>query len=392
MGYDHGCAGAGCKRELTLDGGVWNDERSPGKRNMTARERFLAQFRGDGERGPVYVPDLTLWYDWHAEQATLPPQWRGFTLPEIARAMGVPIWLRVFPGRVGTSGVDVTVTEERGERVIRFQTSTTTLVSRWTLGPDGDWWQTEYPVKRREDLPAVLEIASARSYVFDGRPVADAREAVGDDGVVALELPRRPYSDLLHEFLGWSEGLLYLREPIINEIVAILEQKLQTFAEQVAQLPGEIVFSPDNLDGQFISPKAFERYLAPSYEQTAAVMRAGEKRLVVHVGGPIRHLVAPMAQAGVDGFEGIAGVPQSDLTLADARQSAGPGVTLWGGIPQDYLLEQHERERLERAVEQAVTQMRGDGRVIIGVADRVPVAAELSRLEAIPALIERFAL
>ena len=39
-----------------------------------------------------------------------------------------------------------------------------------------------------------------------------------------------------------------------------------------------------------------------------------------------------LAEAGVDGVEGIAGPPQSDITLAEARQLAGPGITLWGGI------------------------------------------------------------
>ena len=91
----------------------------------------------------------------------------------------------------------------------------------------------------------------------------------------------------------------------------------------------------------------------------------------------------------MDGIEGIAGPPQGDLTLAQAREIAGPELTLWGGIPQDFLPGTRKREQFEASVAQAVQEASGDDRVILGVADRVPVDAELSRLEAVPSLIER---
>jgi len=220
--------------------------------------------------------------------------------------------------------------------------------------------------------------------------VARLESLVGDDGIVALELPRRPYSDLLHEFLGWSGGLMLLREPLVEGILSALETELQRIVEAVARLPGRVALSLDNLDGQFISPRAFEEHLGESYRRTAEVLHEQGKHLVVHVGGPIKRLLAPLAAAGVDAIEGVAGPPQSDASLAEARDLAGPEVTLWGGIPQDYLLEAREWGELEAAVAAAVRDARDDGRMILGVADRVPVDAELSRLEALPSLVERF--
>jgi hypothetical protein len=155
----------------------------------------------------------------------------------------------------------------------------------------------------------------------------------------------------------------------------------------VAQLPGYLVFSPDNLDGQFISPKAFRTHLADSYRLTTETLGQQGKRLVVHIGGPVGHLLPSLVQSGVDGFEGIAGAPQSDLSLAEARALCGPQPTLWGGIPQDYLLDTHEDQEFRAAVTQAVQQARGDARTILGIADRVPVRAETSRLEALPTLV-----
>jgi hypothetical protein len=356
---------------------------------MTLKADILSRFSGEANERPLYLPDLTLWYEWHQKKDTLPDKWKGYSLPEIARAMGTPVWLVTRPWRVETTGVEIVTTEQEGERVIRSETSAGTLVARWTRGPDGDWWQTEYPVKSLEDLPAAMELIKARTYVLDSTELAQLEAMVGDDGIVAIEIPRRPYSDLLHEFVGWEEGLMLLGEPAIAEINAILETKLQQFMPEVAQLPGQIIFSPDNLDGQFISPPVFQEYLTDSYRLTAEVLHAQGKYLLVHVGGPIKHLLTPLAEVGVDGLKGIAGIPQSNASLTAAREITGPEMTLWGGIPQDLLLNAHDEQAFEDAVRQAVQETLGDSRMILGVADRVPVEAELSRLEAIPTLIEQ---
>ena len=358
---------------------------------MSLKKEILSRFSGAAGERPLYLPDLTLWYDWHKQRDTLPDKWRGYTLPQVARAMGVPIWLVARPWRVETVGAEIVTTEQNEERVIRFETSVGTLTARWAVGPDGDWWQTEYPVKSSESLAAVLEVVRARSYVIDPAELARLEAAVGDDGVLALEIPRRPYSDLLHEFLGWSEGLLLLRREraVIQEINGILETELQRIVQAVAALPGLLVLSPDNLDGQFISPKAFREYLADSYQRTTEALHQHNKHLIVHIGGPTRHILAPLAAAGVDGIEGLAGPPQGDVSLIEAREISGPGLTLWGGIPQDFVVDTHDRNAFEAAVQQAAQEARSDSRMVLGVADRVPVDAELSRLEAIPSLIEQ---
>ena len=174
---------------------------------MKTRTNILSRFSDTPNDSLLFLPDLTLWYKWHTSHGTLPEKWKTLSLPEIARDFGFPVWLTVRPWSVETPGIEITTTEERGERIIRTETSAGVLISRWSLGPDADWWQTEYPVKNAEDLKAVLELARSMTYTPDATELTRLAEMVGDEGVVALELPQRPYSDLLHNFLGWSEGL-----------------------------------------------------------------------------------------------------------------------------------------------------------------------------------------
>jgi hypothetical protein len=347
---------------------------------------FLARLDGESSDTPMYLADLTLWYRWHKERGSLPEEWQGYSLPQIARLLGTPLWWPVSAWRAETPGVEVVTIEQGGERSIRYETASGTLIEHWSLGPDGDWWQTGYPLRSGRDLPAARELVQARSYVVDTTEWDRWQAMVGDEGILALALPKTPYSDLLHTLLGWSEGLMLLmgdeRDPILD-LLEVMETKYQALVGELACLPGAVAYAPDNLDGQFIPPAAFRHHMAESYRQTAATMHAGDKRLIVHVGGMCRHLLAPLAAAGVDGVEGVAGPPQSDAPLARAREMAGAGVLLWGGIPQDFVLGTCPEAGFRVAVREAADYARTDGRVMLGVADRVPVDAQLDRLRAI---------
>ena len=369
---------------------------------MPFKTDILSRFSGEVDGDPFYVPDLTLWYDTHRKKGTLPDRWQNFSLPKIARDLGVPVWLVSRPWKIETPGVEIDKTETEGERITRIDTSVGALTARWSLGPDGTWWQMEYPVKTPEDLDAALEFAQSYSYILDASDVTDCEsckgstsltsleEQIGDDGILAIEIPTRPYAQLLYDLLGMSEGLMLLMDPspVLREIIAVLEGKLQDFVRELASLPADLFFSPDNLDGQFISPPAFQEFLTDSYRRTTERLHQHGKYLMVHAGGPIASLLALLAEAGVDGVEGIAGPPQADASLVQAREITASDFTLWGGIPQDFLLATRDRQEFASAVARAVEEAQGDGRAILGVADRIPVDAELSRLEELPSLIE----
>lgn len=336
-----------------------------------------------------FLLDLTLWYGWRQRLGTLPARWRQQTLPQICRNLGVPVWMTAKAYRLEWGPTEIKVDRQGGERSIRYESPFGVLSERWEKGPDGDWWQTDYPVKTAADLSIAGAMLGARAYRFDRAAYDKLQAEVGEDGIAAIELPRRPFSQVFLEWLGWSDGLMlfFEAEDAITAIVDRLEDQVQALVREAATLPGSVFVSPDNLDAQFISPAYFDRYLAASYRRSADVLHAQGKQLMAGTGGYIRRLLAPLAGAGVDAVQGISGPPQSDATLAEARAIAGPDLLLWGGIPQDALLADFPERDFEAVIRQAAREAAADGRAIVGVADVVPIATDIARLERVPDLV-----
>jgi hypothetical protein len=339
---------------------------------------------------------LSLWHPWHSSRGTLPEAWRGESLPGVCRRLGLPCWQPVRAWSLEQPGIRVHSERTERERTVRWQAPAGTLQSRWTLGPDGDWWQSEYPVKEVRDLEAAAQVAEARVY----RPLPGLLpRSTGPDAPgrpVVLELPMRPYSELLHSFLGFGDGLLLLYQErqgkAVAGLLARLEAALQGLLGELRELAGldfEVAFCPDNLDARFLPPPVFAREVQPSYQASADLLHAAGKLLGVHAGGPVRALLPGLREAGVDLVEGICGPPQSDAGLGEARSLCGERMLLWGGLPQDLLDPGTAQPDFEQAAERACREVRADPRALLGVADRVPVSAPAQRLELLARLAAR---
>ena len=351
---------------------------------MNFKDAFLAQIHGRAQNRMLFMPDLGPWFEWHSRRGTLPEAHRESSLAGIASALNCPAWMVRTPWLLEHDGIDVISEESETQHVIQYHTNHGVLSEIWSLGPDGDWWQIEYPVKDEEDLDAAEEIVKAMQYRLQS---SSPREADSNPDIIeAIQLPKTPYSDMLHTMLGWSDGLMLMmaEEARLTELLAVMEEKRRELIQNLAtEFSHSIFLAPDNLDGQFISPASFENHLESSYQKTCEILHQRNKYLLVHIGGGSRHLLPLLAGCGIDALAGISGPPQSDASLSEARKATGSDITLWGGIPQDYVMPMHDLSVLIESVEAAKAFAQIDNRTIIGIADHVPVDAEFSRLKEI---------
>lgn len=78
---------------------------------------------------------------------------------------------------------------------------------------------------------------------------------------------------------------------------------------------------------------------------------------------------------------------RSNATLQEARDVSVPDFTLWGGIPQDLLIPTHTESELMQSIQEVIDHVGLDNRMIIGIADLVPVDCDFSRLQTVIKLI-----
>ena len=332
---------------------------------------------------PDLVLDLSLWYTRNTERGSLPVRYRGWPLQDIYSDLGLVSWVIKRPWSISYEGIDHSGIQDNTSRTRSWKSPEGSIMARWNMGPDGDWWQTEYPVKDASDLALVERVIRAMRYELPD----EVPDCNSDD---VIELPLRPYSDLLHSFLGWTEGLMIALEEaeIIAGLVNLMEDKYAQLVDELLGFPQTTFLAPDNLDANFISPGIFSNHMAAGYRRSSEALHARGRTLTVHLGGNTRSLLAPLAACGMDCLEGICGPPQGDASIPEARSLVGPDTILWGGLAQDYLLPSCSDGDFNQACAVAIQEVQADGRSILGVADRVPPDAVFDRIEYLARLVQ----
>lgn len=364
---------------------------------MTYKEQIIQLFQNTGSGNkplsPIFLPDFTTWYKWHSKKGTLPKEFTGKKMEDICRSLNVPIWNTCQPWSVESKDVEISHTEEKEEMITRYQFKDTTLTAKWKKGPDGDWWQTEYPVKKAEDLDVLRVYLEGRTFKVEMDELSDMLDETGNDGIVAPMLPSRAFSWMMLEMIGWREILIMLlaQEETIRELVNLAEKQIQAFTrillEKLQSKGCKIYLSPDNLDGMFVTPKYFDEYLTKGYEETTKICHEHNSFLIVHGGGPLETILENISNCRIDCIAGISGPPQGNTPIETARLKAGEKIVMWGGIPQDYLLDLAVYENYREKFVDIINFCKKDGRSIIGIADHVPLDTDISRLKQIVDLI-----
>lgn len=87
---------------------------------MDQKQNILSRFQAGKLNDPVFMPDLTLWYEWHKVRNTLPEKYKSHTMVKIAQVLGCPVWNPFRPWRINNLGVDIIKEESDNEKVIRL--------------------------------------------------------------------------------------------------------------------------------------------------------------------------------------------------------------------------------------------------------------------------------
>jgi len=197
-------------------------------------------------------------------------------------------------------------------------------------------WQISRLIKGPEDYEVVQYIVKNTEYIADYFPIEQAKEWLGDDGVVISGIHKTPMARLMIEWIGSEEGRFYIhhaRYPdMVEELYATMSKNMAPLYEIAAQSPADIVYLTENTDGYLVSPPLYEKYFMPEYEKCAERVHEAGKLLAAHMDGRLAVIKDLIAKTPIDIVEAFHPPPMGDLPLADALD-CWRDKAVWVGYP-----------------------------------------------------------
>jgi len=197
-------------------------------------------------------------------------------------------------------------------------------------------WQTERLIKEPEDYKVLKYMVENTEYIPDYFPVEQAMDWLGDDGLVADQLPHSPMQMLMIDWIGSEGGRFFIHHAkypdLVEDLYKAISKSRDPLYEIAAKSPAPIALCSDNIDGVLVNPKLFQKYFMPEYEKKAKVLHEHGKLLAVHMDGRVNTLKDLIAKTPIDIVEALHPPPVGDLPIGEAL-SLWKDKVIWAGFP-----------------------------------------------------------
>ena len=353
-----------------------------------------------------FIDRMEIWYKSKCQDGTLPEKFKGMSLNEIHRAIGIGRQKFTAPYAFKLHGVEVIYTFENeviyresdpvteyfpaqwapdqvprdkaGKTVIEYVAPVGKLrltyeVAESMVAMSGiEPYLTQHLIKSEEDYRIAEHIIEHTEIVpqFD-KILQDERE-LGDNGFVVPCLHRIPFQQALLEYLGEVPlfTALYDSPRLLDRLIHLLDQQFIQILQQLSDLPAIYVEFGDNLDGVMTNPKLFEKYCLPYYQKYTEILHGQGKKVGSHTDGNVKPLLHLLAESGLDVSESFSPVPLTECTFEEAWETWENGPMIWGGFPSPILEERTSEVQFQDYVHR-ILEIVGDQNIILGVGDMV---------------------
>lgn len=392
---------------------------------MNDRERMLATIAGEPSDRLPWAPRMDLWTIAQRARGTLPAELRDATTVDVARYFGVAChairadftrpqdpgdWIlrgfgiennRDFPYRVEVSGLEVEFTSDgdRYRSIIRTPAGDVTTILEMTDAMRRDGMSIPFvkkrPIESQADLEAVAQVFEHLEVIPTPAAYASFRARVGGQGLAFASGPiaAAPVHLLLHDLIDLESFFyLWVDEPsVVHRFAERLRPFFDDALEAILQCEAEVVWWGANYDQQVTWPPFFRDEIVPWLRSVGDRVRASGKRIATHADGENRLLLPLFPDCRLDVAESVCTAPMTGNSLAELRRGMGDRTTIFGGIPSVALLDDSMSDASFEAHLDSVFDALGTGeRLILGVSDNVPPAANLDRLNRITERVAAF--
>jgi len=275
--------------------------------------------------------------------------------------------------RVGRTGVAGT-----GFRTVRYAIGTPRKTLSMVLQTDGrTTWVAERLLKEKADIDIIAAFAPVP--ICDAPAVEAEGAAIGDRGIVRGAVPGFPlygqpgcWQDAAVLF-GIQELILetYEDPAWVAALLGILRDRKVAFARSTAGAPFDLLeLGGGDASSTVISPKLFDRFVAPFDAPIVAAAHEAGQRLVYHTCGGMMPLLEQIAGMAPDAMETFTPKEMGgDTRLAEAKARIGSRVCMIGGFDQFHYFTGCTPRETRRAVRDAFEQAGRGGGFILAPSD-----------------------
>ena len=233
-------------------------------------------------------------------------------------------------------------------------------------------WHHERMFKGPDDYRALLFLIQDEVYEPTYEPFARAEEAFGQDAIFRSAFGLEPLQALISGSmiamqdycLEWMER----RDEILRLYEAVVGNRRRIYP-LVAQSPVSHANYGGNVVPEIIGPDVFREYYVEHYNEAAEVMHRHGKLVGSHFDANTRVLAEDIAGTDLDYVEAFTPAPDTDMTLAEARE-AWPDKVLWLNFPSSvHLREDAEVEAFTFGLLDELESCHG---VIMGITEDIP--------------------
>jgi hypothetical protein len=195
----------------------------------------------------------------------------------------------------------------------------------------------EYRIKTIGDLRIFKNIQKTIFYepVVDGTNESWNRlnNALGDLGIYCEFMGTSPLQNLI-EFETGMENFYYFLEDYpkeMEELFDIMHENLRQMYDIYAKhSPTEVVMPVENTSSMMISPELYRRYCVPQLRDYADILHRHEKKMILHMCGHLKNLLAYAKETNLDGINALTPPPIGDTPCELALDLFGDDFVLLG--------------------------------------------------------------
>lgn len=195
-------------------------------------------------------------------------------------------------------------------------------------------WMVERRIKEPKDYDIVKYIVEDMIFTPDPFPIQQAKDWLGQDGIVIAGLPHSPMQMLMIDWVGAPHFFIHYARyrSKVEELYTVLDQRYEELYTIAAESRADFVNFGDNLDGVLVNPRLFEQYFIPSYNKCAKILKTNSKLMASHFDGRLKVLQHLIARCPQDIIEAFHPPPMGDLPLSEAL-SLWKDKTILVGFP-----------------------------------------------------------